>query len=164
MKKFLLMLLAFVPMMMMAQSKVIIAGDNVCLRSQPNESSKMTGSNAPHLFTGETYDCLGTVGNYYKIRYNGGQYYLPKQYGRPRGGNGNNNSASSSHPRNIIIAGDNVCLRAQANENSKLTGPNNPHLFTGEVYECTAIVGNYYRILYGGEVYFLPKKYGRPRN
>lgn len=162
MKKLLFILLAFVPSMMFAQSAVIIAGDNVCLRSQPNESSKMTGPNSPHLFTGEVYECLGTTGNYYKINYKGKSYYLPMQYGRPRGGASSGTSAS--HPRNVIIAGDNVCLRRQANENSKMTGPNSPHLFTGEVYECTAEVGDYYKIVYGGSQYFLPKKYGRPRD
>lgn len=67
-----------------ATSRVIVAGDNVCLRSQPDEAYKMTGPNNPHLYTGEIYDCVGESGNYYCIIYNGGYYYLPKQYGRPR--------------------------------------------------------------------------------
>lgn len=65
-------------------SKVIIAGDNVCLRSIPDESGKMMGSSNPHLNTGEMYDYLGTVGDYYEISYYGESYYIPQQYGRLR--------------------------------------------------------------------------------
>ncbi|MBR4552104.1 MAG: zinc-ribbon domain-containing protein [Bacteroidaceae bacterium] len=42
----------------------------------------------------------------------------------------------SKYPPLLVVAGDNVCLRSQPNENSKLTGADNPHLFTGEVYPC----------------------------
>ncbi|MBP3228042.1 MAG: zinc-ribbon domain-containing protein [Bacteroidaceae bacterium] len=63
---------------------VVIAGDNVCLRSRPDESAKLTGSAYPHLDTGEVYPCLGTTGNYYKIDFDGTAYYIPKQYARPR--------------------------------------------------------------------------------
>lgn len=64
--------------------RVIVAGDNVCLRSQPDEAHKMTGADKPHLFTGEIYDCVGETEDYYHIVYNGSYYYLPKKYGRPR--------------------------------------------------------------------------------
>ena len=63
---------------------VVVAGDNVCLRVQPNESTKLEGSAYPHLNTGDEVDCVGATANYYKIVYNGRSYYLPKKYGRPR--------------------------------------------------------------------------------
>ena len=63
---------------------VVVAGDNVCLRTQPNESTKLEGSAYPHLNTGDEVDCVGATANYYKIVYNGRNYYLPKKYGRPR--------------------------------------------------------------------------------
>lgn len=64
--------------------KIVIAGDNVCPRTQPSEDSKITNPTAPRFFTGETYSCIGKTGNYYKITYHNTIYYIPQQYCRER--------------------------------------------------------------------------------
>ena len=157
-----LLVMSFAALLANAQSHVIVAGDNVCLRSRASESYKMTGSLYPHFNTGDIFTCYGIEGNYYRVGWHNGIYYLPKKYGRPRGGN-NNNAYSSSYT--IIIAGDNVCLRSYPSESYKMTGSGNPHLSTGERYKCYGSVENYYKIDYygNGSVYYIPKKYGRIR-
>lgn len=65
-------------------SRIVVAGDDVCLRSMPDEAHKMTGSNNPHLYTGEIYECFSESSDYYGIYYKGSRYYIPKMYGRPR--------------------------------------------------------------------------------
>ena len=144
-----------------AQSYVIVAGDNVCLRYEPHESAKMTGQYAPHFYTGDTLPYCGQTGEYYKVRWNDSIYYLPMKYGRLRGGNGQ--SSSSQSYGSVVIAGDDVCLRAQPDESTKMTSYGSPRLYTGEVYPYYGTVGNYYRIGVNGRTYYIPKKYGRLR-
>lgn len=163
MKKFVLIILCTLCFAVgaSAQTPAVVAGDNVCLRARPSENSKLTGPAYHHFFTGDRVTVFGSSGNYYKISYNGRYYYLPKRYVRLRG---NENYSSGYAPRYVVVAGDNVCLRARPNEGSKMTGPHNPHLYTGECYECVGVSGNYYKINYHGYYYYLPKRYGRPRN
>ncbi len=146
-----------------AQSEVIVAGDNVCLRLRPDEGSKLTGSQFPHFYTGNILSCTGQVNGYYRVVYDGHTYYLPKRYARPRGTSGYSSSTPVAFDY-IVIAGDGVCLRAQPNENTKLTGSSYKHFNTGEYVECAGVVGNYYKIIYDGRYYYIPQKYGRPRN
>lgn len=148
-----------------AQSYVTVAGDNVCLRTCASESCKWTGRNAPHFDTGDKLTYYGQSGNYYRVGWNGGTYYLPKKYGRLRGRYENTDVYSGNYNgrRSVIIAGDNVCLRTRPNENSKLVGPGYYHLDTGEVVSYYGSVGNYYKIGVNGGVYYIPKKYGRLR-
>lgn len=148
-----------------AQSYVSVAGDNVCLRSRPSESAKMTGSSAPHFYTGNKLVYYGQSGNYYRVGWNGGTYYLPKKYGRLREAYENTDVYSGNYngSRSVIIVGDNVCLRTRPNESSKLTGPRHYHLDNGETVSYYGSVGNYYKIGCNGGIYYIPKKYGRLR-
>ena len=159
-KLFIILLLGFATCSVYAQSEIVIAGDNVCLRSEPNEYSKLTGQYNPHFNTGQYLKCAGTVGGYYKVVYNGGYYYIPTQYARPRG---SGSSSVSNSPSRIVIAGDNVCLRTAPNEYSKLSGPGNPHLNTGYQLRCVGQTSGYYKVVYNGSYYYIPKQYGRPR-
>jgi uncharacterized protein YgiM (DUF1202 family) len=145
-----------------AQSYVVVAGDNVCLRYKPSESTKMMGEYAPHFNTGDTFSYYGNVGKYYKVGWNGDVYYLPMKYGRLRssGGEVYNNSSSYSE---VIIAGDNVCLRTQPSERTKILGSLDFQVHTGETYSYYGAVGNYYKIYCKGGYYYIPKKYGRLR-
>lgn len=164
MKRYLLILaLLGITLGAAAQSKVIVAGDNVCLRSRPNEQSKLTGAHNPHFNTGEMLNCVGTVNGYYKVVYRGSYYYLPTRYARPRGYSNNGGRNGYSSYSSVVVAGDNVCLRSNPNENSKLTGPYNPHLNTGDRLGYVGEVGNYYKVNYRGNYYYLPKRYGRLR-
>ncbi|MBR4926390.1 MAG: hypothetical protein IKZ61_11685 [Prevotella sp.] len=151
-------------MNIMAQSQIIFAGDNVCLRLRPNESSKWTGSSAPHFFTGQKLSCAGVVGNYYKVVYDGEYYYVPKQYARPRGsGSSSSTKTQSTSFDYIIIAGDNVCFRTRPDESTKLVGSRYDHVNTGDVLQCVGQTSGYYKVRYNGSYYYIPKKYGRPR-
>lgn len=143
-----------------AQTTGYLTGDNVCMRSVPNEGGKMTGPNNHHFFKGDVVDVYGSVGNYYKIKYGGQVRYLPKKYVQL--GNAHELTTAGCPPY-IVIAGDNVCLRSQATESTKMTGSDKPHLFTGEVYPCLGMKGNYYLINYNNGRYYIPKQYGRPR-
>ena len=149
-----------------AQDQVVVAGDNVCLRAQPNERSKLTGPRAYHFNNGDRLDCYGQTGNYYKVMVGGGFYYIPKKYARPRAGyaysDGRNLRESYYHGA-ITVAGDNVCLRSTPSERGKLTGPSYPHFFTGDELTCVGQTGSYYKVVYNGSYYYIPKKYGRPR-
>ena len=163
MKKILLIFVfALTTLNIIAQSEIIVAGDNVCLRFRPDEGSRWTGSSAPHFYTGQRLRCVGTNGNYYRVVYGGNYYYFPMRYARPRGQSGGQGLRPTNY-RYIIIAGDNVCFRTQPNENSKVTGSDYVHLNTGDVLDCVGTVGNYYKVVYGGYYYYVPKKYGRPR-
>ena len=144
-----------------AQSHVIVAGDNVCLRYGPSESSKMTGEYAPHFYTGDILTYCGQEGNYYKVLWNDSIYYLPVKYGRLRGSNGS--SVSSQSYDSVVIAGDDVCVRTAPTESAKQTSRSYPRLFTGEYYPYYGSEGNYYRIGVNGRVYYIPKKYGKLR-
>lgn len=62
-------------------SYVVIAGDDVCVRSCPSESCKKS---YPRLYTGEEYRCVGESGKYYQIDYDDRYYYVPKKYCRAR--------------------------------------------------------------------------------
>ena len=142
---------------------IIIAGDDVCLRSQPNESSKMTGSWNKHFDTGFFLYCVGQTRNYYKVIYDGNYYYVPKRYARPRNTVTNQESSVSVNYDHIVIAGDHVCLRSQPNESSKMMGSWNKRFNTGNILPYVDEVGNYYKVIYDGSYYYIPKKYGRLR-
>ena len=144
-----------------AQSHVVVAGDNVCLRYNPSESSKMTGEYAPHFFTGDVLPYYGREGNYYRVLWNDSIYYLPTKYGRLRGSNGQ--YARSESYDSVVIAGDDVCVRTSPDESFKQTSSRYPRLFTGEVYPYFGSDGDYYRIGVNGKVYYIPKKYARLR-
>lgn len=161
-----LCLMALAALYVHAQSEVVIAGDNVCLRFRADESTKWTGNTAPHFFTGDRLTCAGQVGNYYKVKYKGEYYYVPTRYARPRGTQ-SSSGGTTTKPTSfnyIIIAGDNVCFRTQPNENSKVMGSQYKHLNTGDVLRCMGETGNYYKVVYNDQYYYIPKKYGRPRN
>lgn len=169
MKKFaILCLMALTALYVHAQSEVVIAGDNVCLRFRPDNGTKWTGSSAPHFYTGDKLPCAGQVGDFYKVKYKGDYYYVPKQYARPRGTQSSSSSSSTAtKPTSfnyIIIAGDDVCFRTQPNESSKVMGRQYKHLYTGDVLRCVGETGNYYKVVYSDEYYYIPKRYGRPRN
>jgi uncharacterized protein YgiM (DUF1202 family) len=162
MKRFLLILIiGMISSVTIAQTHIIVAGDNVCLRHGPSESTKMTGPNAPHFYTGQTLPYYGKEGNYYKVKWNGGIYYFPVKYARLRGENNTQNTSKSYSL--VVVAGDDVCLRSAPNENSKITSRNYPRLFTGELYPYYGTVGNYYKIKVGDNFYYIPTKYGRLR-
>lgn len=57
-----------------------------------------------------------------------------------------------------------VVLRTHPDDATKLTGPYNPHFFTGDVLSCTGISGSYYEIYYEGDYYYIPMKYASPYN
>ena len=52
----------------------------VVLRTRPSDSSKLTGSNNPHFFTGYVFQCVGISGSYYKVYFDGGYFFIPKRY------------------------------------------------------------------------------------
>lgn len=135
-----------------------VTGDNVCLRSEPNEASKMTGPDAPHFFTGNRLHVVRVVDNYYAIDYQGAEYFIPKKYLRLDP----NAAPIEDVPEYVSVAGDNVCLRSIPNESGKMTGPDAPHLYKGEKYRCVGIENGYYAIRYGNEIYYLPMTYGNP--
>lgn len=155
------LILCIISIVAFAQSYVIVAGDNVCLRSGPSESAKMTGQYAPHFNTGDTLPYCGQCGDYYMVRWNECTYYLPIKYGRLRGSSGQ--PITSQTYNSVVIAGDDVCLRAQPDEDAKLTSYRYPRLYTGEVYPYYGTEGNYYMIGVNGRTYYIPKKYGRLR-
>lgn len=135
-----------------------VENDNVCLRTQPNEDSKLTGSNAIHLSKGELLQVIRVVDNYYQVEYDNAEYYVPKMYLRIERGR----QSVADVPKFVYAKGDNVCLRSQPNEESKMTGPQAPHLYEGEVYRCTGIEKGYYAIEYNGSTYYLPMRYAAP--
>lgn len=55
----------------------------VVLRTRPSDSSKLTGSNNPHFFTGYVFQCVGISGSYYKVYFDGGYFFIPKRYASP---------------------------------------------------------------------------------
>lgn len=61
---------------------VVSNHDNICLRSNPNESSKLEGINNPHFNDGDILECTGEVGEYYEVYYDGCKYYFPKKYAK----------------------------------------------------------------------------------
>lgn len=162
MKRFLLILIiGMISSVAFAQSYIVVAGDNVCLRYGPSESTKMTGQYAPHFDTGQTLPYYGKEGNYYKVEWNGNIYYIPIKYARLRGSNGA--PVSSTTYNTVVIAGDDVCLRGTPDESTKLTSRGFPRLYTGEKYPYYGTVGNYYKIGLGGRIYYIPIRYGRLR-
>lgn len=162
MKRFLLILiLGFISSVTFAQTHIIVAGDNVCLRYGPSEATKMTGEYAPHFFTGDTLPYCGQEGNYYKVKWNGSIYYFPTKYARLRYADGQ--PKSSTNYTTVVIAGDDVCLRAAPDEGTKLTSREFPRLYTGQKFPYYGTVGNYYKIEVDDEIYFIPIRYGRLR-
>ena len=144
----------------------------VVLRTGPNENSKLTGNGHAHFFTGDVLLCEGVSGDYYKVRHDGSNYYIPKKYADPyEGSQGPSEGAyqtiqeetvyySSVRIKNANNSG--VVLRTQPNEGSKLTGPSYPHFFTGDVLSCVGTFGSYYEVCYDGYYYYIPKKYADP--
>ena len=162
MKRFLrILIIGMISSVAFAQSYVVVAGDDVCLRYGPSESTKMTGQYAPHFDTGETLPYCGQEGNYYKVKWDGGIYYIPTKYARLRGSNGA--PTYSKTYQTVMIAGDDVCLREAPDESTKLTSHRFPRLYTGEKYPYYGTVGNYYMIGFRGGIYYIPVKYGRLR-
>ena len=60
-----------------SSSYVVITGDDVCIRTTPNESGKNCSTK---LYWYEEYKYLGSAGNYYKINVAGKVCYVPKKY------------------------------------------------------------------------------------
>ncbi len=158
-----LCLMALAALYVQAQSEVVIAGDNVCLRFRPDNGTKWTGTSAPHFNTGDKLPCAGQVGDFYKVKYRGDYYYVPKQYARPRGTH-SSSSARATPYSNIVVAGDRVCLRFRPDESTKWTGSSAPHFNTGDYLRCVGETGDYYKVVYREQYYYIPKRYGRPRN
>lgn len=132
--------------------------DNVCLRSQPDEDHKLTGSDAVRFNTGELLQVTRIVDNYYQVEFEGAEYYIPKySLSIERG-----SKSPTDVPKYVCATSDNVCLRSQPNEATKLTGNNAPHIYKGELYRCTAIVNGYYAIQYNDSTYYLPMRYAAP--
>ena len=83
------------------------------------------------------------------------------------GENGSNNkkktnvSTATAKSKKYIEVNDhtNICLRKQANEESKLTGPEAPHFNSGDKIEYTKVVGDYYEVIVNGETYYFPKRF-----
>ena len=144
-----------------AQSYIVVAGDDVCLRYGPSESTKMNGRSSPRFYTGDTLPYYGQEGNYYMVKWNNAIYYFPIKYARLRGANGE--AYTSANYESVVIAGDDVCLRLRPDEDTKLTSYTYPRLYTGETYPYYGTEGNYYRIGVNGRIYYIPKKYGRLR-
>lgn len=158
---FVALIMCMISAVAFAQSYVVVAGDDVCLRYGPSEDTKMTGQYAPHFYTGDKLPYYGQTGNYYKVKWNSTFYYLPVKYGRLRDADGQ--PASSDTYEIVVIAGDDVCLRREPDESTKLISGRYPRLYTGEKYPYYGSYGNYYRIGVDGRTYYIPKKYGRLR-
>lgn len=145
-----------------AQKQVIIAGENVCLRSCADEKCKITGQDWAKVNTGELYDYMGEEKGYYAIKVEGKQYYIPKKYGRIRK-DGKMETAETESASYIIIAGDDVCLRSCADEKCKITGQAWAKVNTGDKFEYIGTKGDYYAISTVDGIFYIPKKYGRLR-
>ncbi|MDY4185110.1 MAG: NlpC/P60 family protein [Sodaliphilus sp.] len=72
-----------------------------------------------------------------------------------------NVSTATAKSKKYIEVNDhtNICLRKQANEESKLTGPEAPHFNSGDKIEYTKVVGDYYEVIVNGETYYFPKRF-----
>ena len=161
-KLFVLFLLCMATSMAFAQSSIVIAGDRVVPRSQPSEAYKMLNSSI-RFYTGDRLNCGGMVNGYYEVYYKGNTYYIPQQYGRPRGGS--NNAPSRKHHGDIsqiVIAGDRVVPRSQPSEAYKMLN-SRIRFYTGDRLRCGGMVNGYYEVYYKGNTYYIPEQYGRAR-
>lgn len=133
----------------------------VALRTQPDDSYKLTGSDNPHLFTGYKLECVGVSGSYYRVKYNGCCYYIPMEFASPCG----SYVTKQSSPYSVIIRDADevgVVLRTRPDEQYKLTGNGNPHFFSGDRLRCAGVSGAYYKVIYDGGYYYLPREYAVP--
>lgn len=157
-------------------SKIMIKDANdhgVVLRRTPNDNSKISGNSAAHFFSGDVLVCAGISGDYYKVEYHGDYYFIPRQYATPYEGSQEPSEGvyntqpvvQRTVPNRIRIKDANnagVVLRSFPNESSKMTGPSNPHFYTGGVLDCVGIEGNYYAVSYNYGVYYIPMRYADP--
>ncbi|MBR6018129.1 MAG: toll/interleukin-1 receptor domain-containing protein [Paludibacteraceae bacterium] len=126
---------------------VVITATNVCFRSSPDESGKQTGSNRPHMNTGDTFVFLGAVKDYYKILVGDVAAYVPQKYAKIR---------SSETPQFAVITGNDVCVRNTPNESGKDCSIK---MYKDEAYVCLGESGDYYKIEIADQQYYVPKRY-----
>ena len=162
MKRFLLtLIMCVISVVAFAQSYIVVAGDDVCLRYGPSESTKMNNRYDPRFNTGDTLPYCGQDGKYYMVKWNNAIYYFPVKYARLRNASGEPTTSKSYEY--VVIAGDDVCLRSAPDESTKLTSRGYPRLYTGDQYPYYGLMGDYYMIGVGGRIYYIPKQYGRLR-
>ena len=60
-------------------------GAGAILRTSPSMSNgaRWNGNGAPHFYTGYVFECVGTVGAFYKVYFDGSYYYLAKKVASP---------------------------------------------------------------------------------
>ncbi len=66
-------------------SRVVITGDRVVLRFGPgkNYSTLTYGGQNTHLYRGDVLTCVGVKGDWWRVVYDGGYYYVSRIYARP---------------------------------------------------------------------------------
>ena len=76
-------------------------GAGAILRISPSmsNSARWSGNGAPHFYTGYVFECIGSVGAFYKVCFDGDEYYLAKKVASPC-----SNSAAPGGPMSFSAA------------------------------------------------------------
>lgn len=141
------LLLLAVASHVLAAKYVVVTATNVCFRSCPDESCKLTGPHWEHMNPGDMFVYLGSVQGYYKICVGDAEVYVPQRYAKLQ---------DAVSPKYVVITGDDVCVRNTPNESGKDCSTK---MYWYETYQYLGQSGNYYKISVAGKTCYVPKKY-----
>ena len=147
--------------------KVQVTGTNVNLRLSPslNGSVYCNSYGVPiRPRKGEILYWTGTAKNgFMQVQYNGATLWIYSDYAKPVRGTSHSGS-SYSVPSRVKITGNSVLLRyGPGQEYDPLTSyGQRVHRYKGQVLTCVGVNGGWWRVVYGGNYYYVSRRYAVP--
>lgn len=164
-----LLLALMVALACAATDYVTVTGTNVRLRLQPSlQSETLTNSRGENLHPakGQRLEVLGQAGDFYKVRFNGKQVYISKQFAK------SDNAApakttqakSANGQKYVVVTGEGVRLRLQPSLKAKTLQNKgvNVHPKKGERIKLMGESGDFYKVNFQGNYVFIHKDYAKP--
>ena len=151
-----------------AQGQVTVTGTGVRLRLGPSmRSETLTDSKGVNIHPkkGQKLECLGEVGDFYKVKFNQRTVFVSKQFATPVGAEQTATPApkQSNEQRYLIVTGDRVRLRKTPSLQGKIHTYNGAtvYLNNGDKLKYMGEEGDFYKVNYQGYYLYISKQYSR---
>ena len=160
-----LLTLALMAISAMATDYVVVTGTNVRLRLAPSLNSETLTNNKGvniHPNKGQKLVCLGTSGDFYKVKFNGNNVWISKLYAQPVGNTSATNAAKTTNgQRYVVVTGTNVRLRLAPSTNAKILSSNGKPVYPakGERIKYMGDAGDFHKVNYRGNYVYIHKSY-----
>ena len=149
-----------------AADYVTVTGTNVRLRLKPSLQSETLTTAAGvniHPKKGEKLECLGDVGDFYKVRFKGKVVYVSKKFAQAESAPAKTVEKPVAGQRYVVVTGTGVRLRLQPSLNAKTlqSGGVHVHPKKGERIKLMGDAGDFYKVNYQGNYVYIHKDYAK---